>query len=172
MTRISRTPTDDNDRPSGEKVAGVIVNQAAALLTSRNCFDQTAFRQFLKEAELVIALPDEITAGSIHEAAEGVASGFTRWMARGLQCSPAEVTAIDLELATETTKVLKARGDYDEAALADYIADAGLCIALPDEINADGMHAAAEGVASDFTRWVASGLPPTRLAASRGVRRP
>ena len=71
--------------------------------------------------------------------------------------SPAEVTAIDLALATEITKVLKARGDYDEAAFDDYIADAGLCIALPDEITAEWMHAAAEQAADDFAMWAAGG---------------
>jgi hypothetical protein len=74
--------------------------------------------------------------------------------------SPAEVTAHDLALAlaTETTEVLKARGDYDEAALDDYVAGARLCVALPDEITAEWIRWIAEGVANDFTQWLAGGL--------------
>jgi hypothetical protein len=71
--------------------------------------------------------------------------------------SPAEVTAIDLALAAETTEILRARGDYDAAGFADYLADATLCIALPGEITAKWIRWLSGNVADDFTRWMAGG---------------
>jgi hypothetical protein len=68
-----------------------------------------------------------------------------------------EVTAINRAIADETIKILEARGDYAEAALGDYIADAGMCIALPDEITPEWVHRAAEQIADEFTVWVAGG---------------
>jgi hypothetical protein len=67
------------------KVDLAIIGQAVALLKTRSCFDETAFRRFLKNAGLVVALPDEITSEWLREIAEGVASEFTQWMAGGLQ---------------------------------------------------------------------------------------
>ena len=71
--------------------------------------------------------------------------------------SPAEVTAIDLAIADETIKILKARGDYDEAALGDYIADVGMYIAVPDEITPEWVHRVAEQIADEFALSVAGG---------------
>jgi hypothetical protein len=49
--------------------------------------------------------------------------------ADNIRRGPGKVTAIDLTLVTETTEVLRARGEYDEVAFHDYIADARTCIA-------------------------------------------
>jgi|HubBroStandDraft_2_1064218.scaffolds.fasta_scaffold231639_4 hypothetical protein len=81
MCRIPSNPKSDNRA----EIDAAIVGQAVALLKTRNCFDETAFRQFLRDAGLVIVLPDEVTAKWLHRVAEGVASDFTRWMAGGLQ---------------------------------------------------------------------------------------
>ena len=85
MTRISRTPTDDNDRPSGEKVASVIVNQAAALLTSRNCFDQLRFASFSKKPSWSSRFPTKLPRDGSTKPLKVASGFFTRWMARGLQ---------------------------------------------------------------------------------------
>jgi hypothetical protein len=70
---------------------------------------------------------------------------------------PWQLADIDLAIFAEVVEILKARDDFDEAALHDYVADSRTLVDLPDVISVEWLHKTAGDVADAFLVWAAGG---------------
>lgn len=64
----------------------------------------------------------------------------------------------DVAIVTETVKILKARGSFNETLFRKYLNDAGWFVAVPDEITPQWLHSIADHFADEFAVWLAGGL--------------
>jgi hypothetical protein len=61
----------------------------------------------------------------------------------------------DVAIVNETIRILTDRGNFNEAAFHDYVADSRTLVALPDEITLEWVRATAERIPDEFALWMA-----------------
>jgi hypothetical protein len=61
-----------------EELDGAIVGEAIRILKNRHRFEKAAFRRYLNELGLFVAVPDEVTPEWVHQIALGIANEFVQ----------------------------------------------------------------------------------------------
>jgi hypothetical protein len=61
-----------------EELDLAIVGEAIRILKNRHCFKMNAFRRYLRDLGLFVAVPDQVTPEWVHRIALSIAHGFVQ----------------------------------------------------------------------------------------------
>lgn len=76
----------------------------------------------------------------------------------------------DVVIVTETVKILKSRGSFNQTAFLQYLNTAGWVVAVPDEVTPEWVHRIAEDLAGEFARWQARARRAAQIQEEHAYR--